>query len=132
MNTFVYQICQYIADNSTLFTFGDGDTSLKVGELERGKQGVFAVGTPSEAPDRYTAVEYQTVDFWSLYKNSAEAYSQLQEIYSLLHQSHHYVLESYMVFFSHASTNIMDMDRDSENRKMLKISVRFIIGTIIS
>lgn len=130
-NVFIKQICQYIADNSSL-TFGAGTKTLKIGEIQMGESGVYALASPSETPEKYTVIEYHNIDFWAVNKKSSTAMQNLRELYVLLHQAHHYDTTSFRVFFSHAIGQIDDLDRDGENRKVLRLGIRFVIMNLIS
>ena len=132
MESFAFALCTLLAPNIPGLTFGPGDSNVKVGELVRGIDGVFVVEGASPEPDRYTAVEYHTPDFWAVFKNAKVASDYLRAIYDYLHQKHHYNTDSYTVHFSYCAGQILDLDRDGEGRKMLKLSVAFIITGLIS
>lgn len=132
MKSFAYDIANYLDSNSALFSFGSGSKNLKVGELVRGERGVFIIASGVEGADHYLPFQYQTLEFWAVNESSEEGQEWLLAIYNLFHQAHHYNTNSYTIFFSHATTPIMDLDRDGEGRKLLKIGVRFICTNIIS
>lgn len=132
MNPFIVDLCTYLAPNIPGLTFGDGNTNFKAGELIRGMDGIFAVDAPSAEPDRYTAVTQRTIDFWAVFRNTETAYNYLLQIYDFLHQKHHYNTTSYTVHFSFAGGQVQDLDRDAEGRKLLKLSVVFIVTGLIS
>lgn len=134
-NIFVKEICQYLADNSSgRFTFGAGTSNnLKLGELVRGQEGVYAMESPSELPDMYTPVITYTVDFWSVNQNAGTAHEDLQYIFQLFHQNDNITTPSFYSYFAYALNTIVDMDRDGEGRKMFKLTVVFICrDTLIS
>lgn len=125
---FIQEITQYLADNTSgRFTFGDGDGNLKVGELSRGTSGVFAVAGASDPPETINPLQYQTVDFWSVNPSSNIGFQDLQAVYELFHGTYAYDAGSYFVFASEASGQIDDMDRDSEARKVWRLSIYFVI-----
>lgn len=132
VDPFVKEICRYLADNSTSFTFGSSDANLLVGELERGKQGVFAKITPSPSPDTYTPIQYYQIDFWAVYKSAKDAFEYMRTIYNFFHQAIDYQTDSYEIYVSHAISQPADLDRDGEGRKLLKLSVLFIVRNLIS
>ena len=129
---FIKEICEYIAENSTRFSFGSGDKNLKIGELERGKNGVFAIDSPAPEPDQQTPIEYFAIDFWSINAVSETAYQDLRNIFQLLHQAHHYDTSNWQIYFSHSLGSIEDNDRNIEGRKIYKLSVIFITRSLIS
>lgn len=119
----VQDICRFLADYTSL-TMRD---TLFAGELKRGVDGVFAVAAPSEEPDRYTGVMYQSIEFWARNTDTAKAFDHLSEIYNFFDRRHHYNTDKYYIYFSHCEGQIEDMDRDIDNAKLLKLSVRFIL-----
>ncbi len=130
---FIQEITQYLADNTgTHFTFGNGDVNLKVGELDRGISGVFTVAAASEPPENVNPLAYQTIDFWSINPSSNLGYVDLQYVYDLFHGSYAYTAGSWFVFSSEATGQIEDLDRDSEGRKIWKLSIYFVIRNLIS
>lgn len=132
MKPFVEEICEYIAENSARFTFGTGEGNLKIGELTMGVNGVFAIASPSPEPDRYTDVRTYNIDFWAVNTNTPEAFDDLRIIYNLFHQGHDYETDNFYIYFSHVNGQIDDLDRDGENRKLLRVSIEFLARAIIS
>lgn len=133
MNPFIHEITNYLAANSnSRFTFGTGNSNLKVGELTQQGNGVFTVSSPSPNPNLYLPVETHLIDFWARNKSSVEAYDDLLFIYNLFHQAHHYNTDNWEVFFSYAGGQVVDTDRDGEGRKVLRLSVVFITRNLIS
>lgn len=130
---FLKEISSYISANTDgRFSFGDGASNLKIGELPRGVDGVYIVNSPGESPDNETPVFYYHLDFYSINENSEAGYEDLSMIYELFHQNHHWNTLSYYIFRSIATTQILDMDRNMENRKLWKLTVRFICRNMIS
>jgi hypothetical protein len=128
MNTFGYEIAEYVGSNTSLTL----NTDLRVGELELGAEGIYVVQGSIDEPDRETPILYGQLDFWARYKRTETCYTKLFEINSLLHQNYNYSTTTYLIHFSHALGSIDDMDRDGEGRKLLKLSVRFIYYNLIS
>lgn len=104
------------------------DSNLFLGEIIRNVEGCYAVATTNEPPDMYTGVEYRNIAFWSLTAETDLGYSFLDYIYGLFHQAHHYNLDGWYVFFSHALSTVDDMDRNGEGYKMWRCDIRFIVG----
>ena len=125
MTQLIQEICELIRDNLG-FTFASGDSYLKIGELTRGTNGVFAISSPSPLPDLYTPIEEEIIDFLAVNTNTKQAYLDLQRIYDFFHQKNHYETDNYYIYFSNSMSQIDDLDRDSEGRKLLKLSVRYI------
>jgi len=132
---FIKEICQYLADNSGgRFTFGSGaSNNLKLGELVRGVEGVYAIESASEPPDMYTPIVTYTVDFWAINSNARTAHEDLEYIFQLFHQNDNITTPSFYSYFAYAPNVILDMDRDGESRKMFKLTIVFICrDTLIS
>ena len=130
---FVKEICQLLATNSSgRFTFGSGNTNLKIGEIIRNVDGVYAIPVPTIAPDKETEVEYYQIDFWRRCKDSATGYDDLQFIQRYFHQKKHYETDNYQVYLSLATSQIQDLDRDAEGGKLLRTSIFFITRYLIS
>ena len=139
MNQFISDICEYLATNglesdgaTPRFTFGDGSGNLKVGEVLRGEEGVFAVSLPSVQPDLHTAVQEMQIDFWSRHIKTVEAYEDMRIIYELFHRHMEFETNSYKVHYSNALGQPADLDRDGEGGKLLRLSVRFVMTYLIS
>jgi hypothetical protein len=128
---FVSELCQYISDNSD-FAFGEGLTELKVGELIKDTEGIFATQGVSPEADKDLPMERYVIDFWALYTDSLNAFTRLRAIYNLLHQRHSYVLNSFVVQYSYALNQIQDMGKDAEDKKILRLSIAFNSLNIIS
>lgn len=127
---FISELCQYIADNVPGFTFGDGNTNFKVGELVRDVNGVFAINAPSSAPDQYTPIRQTQIDFWAQNKSSVDAYNHMTLILNLLHRMHHYQTDNFEIYFSYAVGDIEDQDRNIEGCKLYRLGINFIIRNI--
>jgi hypothetical protein len=123
MKPFVLSIAEYVQANTDL-VLGD---SITVGELQRGKNGIYIVPISGTEPDRYTDTKYFVLDFWAKYKKSSEAYETLGDIYTLFHQAHHYTVGAYNVYYSNALGQISDLDRDFEENKLLRLSLNYIV-----
>lgn len=88
------------------------------------------MGSPSPAPNPAIPVFEQYVDFWARYGQPNDAYDMLGAIQDLLHPQANYTMGDYHVYLSNAQGSIEDMGEDSESRKLLKITVRFIYRLI--
>lgn len=130
---FIEEITKYLADNTgNHFVFADGDVNLKVGELDQGISGVFSVAAASPQPENVNPLAYQTIDFWSVNPSSNLGYQDLQYVYDLFHGNYAYTAGGWFVFSSEALGQIEDLDRDSEGRKIWKVSIYFVIRNLIS
>lgn len=132
MKPFVQQVCEYLITQTDRFTFGQNSATLKVGELNSNVDGVRAIMAPSQQPEMEIPVEYFDVDFWAVNKSTPTAFDDLQEIYDILHQKDDFNFDNWYIEFSHALGQIQDLDRDGQNRKLLKLSIRFIAVNLTS
>jgi len=139
MNPFIYEICEYLEtyglnDNGgSRFVFDNAsNNNLYIGELVRGVDGVYAKSVPSAEPDPYTAMQEMNIDFWSRRKNSLEAYEDMRIIYELFHRHLEFDTSNYKVRFSRVLSQPIDLDRDGEGGKLLRISVKFTMTYLIS
>ena len=128
MRIFAEELAQYLEDNTSLVV----GTNLMIGELLRGVEGVFLTISSGSEPDRYLPTFNETIDFWSIYKDSEDGYNILKTLYFLLHRREHYNLTSYHVYYSNALGQIADFDRDAEGRKIWKLTVDFTSLQLIS
>lgn len=125
----IIQDIQRFVSDYTSFTRG---VDLFVGEMPRGKDGIYMIADPSPEPDKETGIIYQDISFWSRYTNDATGWDKLAEIYRFFDRRHHYATDQYYIHFSHAIGQIDDMDRDAEKAKLLKLSIAFILNRNIN
>lgn len=88
---------------------------------------IMVMASNSEAPDSYLDTQYLSVDVWVRNTSSAQAYSLLQSVFVLFHRRANYTLGTdWYIYFSHVMGNIEEMGRDAEDRKLAKLTLRFI------
>ncbi len=96
-------------------------TNLFIGEFpEKIEDAIMLVSVPSDQPDKYTGVEYQTIDIWSRYKDHGAGDAKIQKIFKLLHRTAVLYLPDYHVYNIKALGRIDDLDSDANSRKLLK------------
>lgn len=88
------------------------------------------ISAPSPAPNPAIPVFEQYVDFWARYGQPSDGYDMLNAVQDLLHPQANYTLGAYHVYLSNAQGQIDDMGEDSESRKLLKLTVRFIYRSL--
>lgn len=76
--------------------------------------------------DMYLDTNYQLIDIWTRDRHSDVGYDRLLRIFELLHRLGNVQLGRYYLYFLHATSNILDMDRDAQGRKLHKITFRAI------
>lgn len=125
----IRELAQYI-QNAGLGIYSTADPSLRTiytGELPQGvNEGLYIIMVPSPPPHQYITTEYTVVDFWYRSAKTDRAYEQIRNIYNLFHRRSNWDAGAWHVFFSQALGSIMDMDRDAEGGKLLRLSVQFI------
>lgn len=89
---------------------------------ESTKDVIMLVSVPSDQPDKYTGIEYQTIDIWTRYKDHGAGEVKLQEIFRLMHRNAILYLPDYQVYNIKALGRIDDLDSDVNERKLLKAS----------
>lgn len=112
-----------------LDTNGIGSTAvdLFIGTLPATQTDCMAIiSSPSPAPNPAIPVFEQYVDIWARYGQPSEGYDMLMAVQDLLHPQANYTMGDYHVYLSNAQGQIDDMGEDSESRKLLKLTVRFI------
>lgn len=107
-------------------------SNLKIGELVRLQYGVYMIANTSPQPDMYTGIEEYEIDFWVRDPNSSQAWDYLEELYNFYHQKAHYEIGAYHIYFTNAQSQIIDMDRDAEGNKLLRLPIRWIAGISVS
>ena len=78
------------------------------------------------AQDEYLNTQYATIEIWTRDDSADNGKDRLQQIFEFLHRQGNVALGRYYLYFMHATTRIMDMDRDQMGRKMYKITFKAI------
>ena len=119
----VESIAKFLEENS----IGIRGTNIFIGEIPLGKTNCISlVYTPSPDPNKAIDVYEQVIDFRSRFKRTDTGYNKMIDIFNLLHKGQNYKIDDYHVYFSNALGMIEDNDRDSERRKLFKLSIKFI------
>jgi hypothetical protein len=132
MQPFIHALCEYVASRTGL-AFGSGETEIKVGEISRDSQGIFAIDEPTQEPDRVVPIRYAQIGFWAKYKDTATAYTKLNLIYNILDRMYATQVghtSNYNIYFGIPSGPIIDLDRDAQGDKILKFSAYFIYNPL--
>lgn len=120
---FIEEIADLLEDNS----IGTVGTDIFIGDLViREDNGLYLINSPSPAPNEAIEIYEQVVDFWTRNSDSNTGYNVLKSVQNLLHKRSNYDLGDYRIYFSHNLGMIDDMDRDVEERKLYRLSMRFI------
>lgn len=120
-------IVSEITDILTARHVGVPGTDLFIGEFPPdGDNMVMVFAAGGDVPDMYVDTKYATIDIWVRDRNSDGGYTRLLGIFNILQRMQNVKLTQYYVYFLHAMTDILDMDRDAQGRKLYKITFRVI------
>lgn len=89
-------------------------------------EAIWLVEAPSPPPHTYVDTQYTVIDFWARSPETDRAHSLLELVYKNFDRRYHYNTANWHVSFSHALGGIIDIDRDAESGKLLRLSVQFI------
>lgn len=117
-----------IAQFPSLFT----ETTLKLGRLELGVDGVFIQTVPSEDPDPYVLLRYPTIDFWALDSDGDRGREKLRTIYNHFHAKYHTTFPHFLIYSSKSGGEINDMDTNIETRLMYRLTMMFKVVSTVS
>ena len=114
-----YQIGKFSGPPSTRTIF--------VGELvEDAEEAIWLIEAPSPPPHSYVDTEYTVIDFWARSPHTDRAHALLELVYNNFNRRYGYQTANWTIYFSHALGSIIDVDRDREGGKLLRLSVQFI------
>lgn len=101
--------------------------NIFVGDLPQDViEGIFIVQSPSPPPHQYVDTEYTVLDVWVRAPHSDRAYNLIQSIYDTYQRRANWETTNWHVYLSHALGSYVDLDRDLEGGKMLRLSIQFI------
>lgn len=120
-------IVSEISNILTARSVGVAGVDLFIGEMPPdGDNMVMLFAAGGDTPDMYIDTKYATIDIWVRDRNSDGGYSRLLLIFNILQRMQNVQLTQYKLYFLHALTDILDMDRDAQGRKLYKITFRAI------
>jgi hypothetical protein len=101
--------------------------TIHTGELpESVAEGIWLVEIPSPPPHDYIDTEYPVIDFWARSPHTPRAHALLEMVHNSFHRKYGYDTANWHIAFSRSLGSIVDVDRDAENGKLLRLSVQFI------
>lgn len=125
----VREIAQ-LCENFQIGIFATADESLRtihVGQLPKDVvEGLFIIEAMSPPPHEYIDTEYPVFDFWARSPNTDRAHALLELVYNNFHRRYSYNTANWHIYFSEALGSIVDVDRDPESGKLMRLSVQFI------
>lgn len=119
-----------LLDEASIGIFSTADPATRtifVGEIPQDvTEGIMILMVPSPPPHQYIDTEYTVLDFWARSPHTDRAYNLLEQVFELLHRKYAYDTAHWHVFLSQALGSIMDVDRDGDGGKLVRLSVQFI------
>lgn len=120
---FIKLLAQLLDDEGTA-TLGTNLFLTEMPETPDNATMIVTSGTVDQRKDYEIRDIY--VDFWIRNTDSAQAYATAQAIWDKLHRRANYQLPGAIyVYFGYATTNIEDFDKDTNQRKVVKLQMRF-------
>lgn len=110
----------------TVFDGSSGDIFITLLPFDEAVSGLYIVASTADEPDKYVETQYAMVEFFAAAPSPLDAYNRLMSIKKHLHRRGNYDLTNFEVYFSHAVTDVEDMDRDQEGRSLQRLSMRFV------
>ena len=111
----------------TFTTSDESQRSIWWGEIPQGiTEGLYMVAAASPPPHQYVDTEYPVIDFWYRSPSTAKAEEKMRLVFNLLHRRQNWQTANWHIYFSQALGAIVDVDRDDEGGKLLRLSVQFI------
>lgn len=89
-------------------------------------KGLLIVQSPSPPPHQYVDTEYTVLDFWAVNPSTPEAKQKMRDIHNLFHRRANWSTPNWYIYFSQSLGSPIDVDRDLEGGKLLRLSVQFI------
>jgi hypothetical protein len=106
---------------------GTVGSDIFIGEIPLDVSDAIALTlVPSPAPDKSIPYYTQTIDVWGRFTDSEDGLSMLQSVFDAVHRQENYAITGYHVYLSYAAGMIEDMDRDTERRKLYKLTLSFL------
>ena len=110
-----------------MFSGNGTDRTIFVGTMpETIEEGIILIEVPSPPPHEYIDTEYTVIDFWARSGHTDRAHALLELVYNNFHRRYGYTTKNWTIYFSKALGSIVDVDRDREGGKLLRLSVQFI------
>lgn len=106
---------------------GTVGTDVFIGELPKNvENGIMLVSSLSSEQDKYVDIREAYIDIWVRNKSSEDAIAKLESIIDVLQRSANWQGDSNFVYFGSMMSDVEDLDRDIQDRKLLRLSMRFI------
>ena len=120
---FPQEIADYLEDNG----IGTVGTDILIGDFSQDSpDGIYLVTVASPAPSNALDTEHHNVDIYCRFSSTSAGYDKLRAVYDLLHRDANFTLTTWYVYLAEARSQIEDLGRDSQDRKLLRLAFHFI------
>lgn len=129
MRELIYEVAIDIADHGfgVFGTSNPDNRTIFYGEMpDDAVEGLLLIQVPSPPPHQYIDTEYPVIDIWAKSPKTDRAYNLLRQVYNTYHRRYDWQTDNWHIYFSQALGNIVDVDRDRESGKLLRLSIQFI------
>lgn len=108
-------------------------TDMFIGEIPDDVNNAFMLETISgQDPNVYMEIRSADINFWGRHSNAPDGYDELQQVWNRLHRRANYRTDNFHVFHSEVIGTIEDMGRDTNNRKLHKLRIRFTFRVLVA
>ncbi len=117
-----------LIDDIHTYLVSQGLTNLYIGEIPQEiENAVSMINVASPPPNPAIGYYEQLIDFWSRFRKTDDGYNILKDfVLDDFHQKVNWETTDYHIYLSVAVGLIDDVDRDAENRKLQRVTIRFI------
>lgn len=124
-STLALEVAEYLVANGIGTQMG---TDVFVGHFSVDPdQATMVFGAEAAQQEKYLDTQYTVIDVWcrSEASQTAECEQRAYNIFQLLHQlANIQIGANFYLYYMNATSNIQDMDRDNQARKLLKVTFR--------
>lgn len=127
-------ILKDIAEKLEDESVGTVGTDIFIGEIPQDVDNalMLVAGVSGEQDPYVSQVRQYDVEIWGRNVNAKNGYDKIKEALEVLHTSYNYSIEDSYVYLTKAISNIQDLDKDNNGRKLYKITIRVIYRELIS
>lgn len=125
----IYEIAQD-CERRGVGTFSPADPANRnifIGQFPQDVQeGILLLPVNSPNPHQYIDTEYPIIDFWARAPHTDRATALLRSVYNAYHRNGGFSTTNWRIYFSQSLGTIVDVDRDAESGKLMRLSVQFL------
>lgn len=126
LSTEIARDCQ--ARGVGTFDGPEASRTIYAGELPQEViTGLMIIEAPSPPPHKYVDTEYPILDFWARSASTVDAKALMRKVFDLYHRRYSFYTDNWYIEWSQALGNIVDVDRDRNSGKLLRLSVQFFV-----